>query len=74
MEGQGICRIKAKGFLKSIRCVNGMTVMQPGVFPEGELALIYLVVFIILFFTGPGRYSLDYLIDTKFTKEKMKTT
>ena len=42
--------------------------------PEGELALIYLVVFIILFFTGPGRYSLDYLIDTKFKKEKMKTT
>ena len=24
--------------------------------PEGELSLIYLVMFIILFFTGPGRY------------------
>ena len=40
--------------------------------PEGELALIYLVIFIILFFTGPGRYSLDYLIDTKFKKEKIE--
>lgn len=42
--------------------------------PEGELALIYLIVFIILFFTGPGRYSFDYLIDTKFKKDKSATT
>ena len=38
--------------------------------PEGELALIYLVVFVILYFVGPGRYSVDYLIDMKFTKQK----
>lgn len=38
--------------------------------PEGELALIYLIVFLILYFVGPGRYSLDYLLDRKFTKEK----
>lgn len=38
--------------------------------PEGELSLIYLVIFIILFVTGPGRYSLDYMIDMKFQKEK----
>ena len=38
--------------------------------PDGELSLIYLVVFLILFVTGPGRYSLDYLIDMKFRKEK----
>lgn len=36
--------------------------------PGGELALIYLIVFIILFFTGPGRYSIDYLLDHKFNK------
>ena len=36
--------------------------------PEGELSLIYLVMFIILFFTGPGRYSLDYLIDMKYNE------
>ena len=42
--------------------------------PEGELALIYLIVFIILFFTGPGRYSFVYLIDTKFKKYKSATT
>jgi putative oxidoreductase len=33
--------------------------------PEGELALIYLIVFFGLFITGPGRYSVDYLIDSK---------
>lgn len=36
--------------------------------PGGELALIYFIVFIILFFTGPGRYSIDYILDNKFTK------
>ena len=36
--------------------------------PEGELALIYFIVFIILFVLGAGRYSIDYLIDTRFQK------
>ena len=38
--------------------------------PEGELSLIYLIVFTALYFTGPGRYSVDYLIDRKFQKDK----
>lgn len=38
--------------------------------PEGELALIYLIVFIILFFTGPGKFSADYVIDSTVKKEK----
>lgn len=36
--------------------------------PEGELSLIYLVVFVFLYIVGPGKYSMDYLIDTKFRK------
>ncbi|MBR2064628.1 MAG: DoxX family protein [Bacteroidales bacterium] len=39
--------------------------------PEGELALIYFITFIILFLVGPGRFSVDYLVDTKFSKEKV---
>ena len=39
--------------------------------PEGELALIYFIVFIGLFLTGPGRYSLDYLIDKKIKKSRL---
>lgn len=38
--------------------------------PEGELSLIYLIVFFLLFLAGPGRYSLDYLIDKRSQKEK----
>lgn len=38
--------------------------------PEGELALIYFIVFIILYIVGPGRYSADYLIDSRLMKER----
>ena len=38
-------------------------------FPEGELSLVYLVLVVILYFTGPGRYSLDYLIDMRLRKD-----
>ncbi len=38
--------------------------------PEGELALIYFILFVILYATGPGRYSLDYLIDQKTKAER----
>lgn len=41
--------------------------------PEGELALIYLCLFLALYVTGPGRYSLDYLIDKKFYKDVKNT-
>ncbi len=38
--------------------------------PEGELSLIYLIMFFILFITGPGKFSIDYIIDSKVSKEK----
>jgi putative oxidoreductase len=38
--------------------------------PEGELALIYLILFIILYVVGPGRYSIDYVIDKRFQDTK----
>ena len=44
--------------------------IHDGMFPDGELSLIYLVLFVILYITGPGRYSFDYLIDMKYQKEK----
>lgn len=43
--------------------------VHDAIMPEGELALIYLILFIILYLTGPGRYSIDYLIDTKVKAE-----
>ncbi len=43
--------------------------IHDGFFPEGELSFIYMVVFTILYFVGPGRFSIDYLIDSRFRKE-----
>lgn len=37
--------------------------------PQGELSLIYLIVFFGLFFCGPGKYSIDYAIDMRLKKE-----
>lgn len=44
--------------------------IHDAMFPQGELSFIYLVMFIVLFATGPGRYSLDSLIFGKYQKEK----
>lgn len=44
--------------------------VHDAIISEGELSLIYLIMFLILYITGPGRYSVDYLIDMKVKKEK----
>lgn len=44
--------------------------IHDGMMPDGELSLIYLIVFFVLFVTGPGRYSVDYLIDMKVSRDK----
>ena len=44
--------------------------VHDAILPEGELALIYMSTFFILFLIGPGRYSFDYLIDMRIRKEK----
>ena len=46
--------------------------IHDAIISEGELSLIYFIVFILLFLTGAGRYSLDYLIDSRFRKEMDK--
>ncbi len=43
--------------------------VHDAILPEGELALIYLIVFLGLFLVGPGKYSVDYLIDRKVRKD-----
>jgi putative oxidoreductase len=44
--------------------------VHDAMFPQGELALIYMIMFVILYITGPGRFSLDFLIDRKIRKER----
>ena len=47
--------------------------IHDAILPEGELALIYFITFIILFFVGSGRYSVDFLIDRRIRKEQNQT-
>lgn len=77
-----ICEFGCSLFLISGLLVRIMTIpmiismgvaffdIHDAMMPEGELSLIYFIMFILLFLVGPGRYSIDYLIDTKFQKEK----
>ena len=44
--------------------------VHDGMMPDGELSLIYMVVFLVLFMTGPGRYSVDAIIDRKVQKDR----
>ena len=44
--------------------------VHDAILPDGELSLIYMITFFILFLVGPGRYSFDYLIDKRIQKEK----
>ena len=44
--------------------------VHDAILPDGELSLIYMITFFILFLVGPGRYSFDYLIDKRIQREK----
>jgi putative oxidoreductase len=44
--------------------------VHDAMFPAGELSFIYLVLLLILYLVGPGRYSVDYLIDMRFKKDQ----
>ena len=46
--------------------------VHDAILSQGELSLIYLISFVVLYFTGPGKYSIDYLIDLRFQKEKAR--
>ena len=39
-------------------------------FGKRELALVYFIVFVALFFTGPGRFSIDGLLFSKLSQKK----
>ena len=46
--------------------------VHDAILPDGELSLIYMIVFFVLFLVGPGRYSLDYMIDKRIKKESQR--
>lgn len=52
-------------------CVAFVVVHRGQPFAAKELAFIYLVVFVVLFVMGAGRYSLDNVIATLLHKENV---
>lgn len=42
------------------------------VFAVKELAFIYLVVFVLMYITGPGKFSIDYIIGNELRRRKAK--
>lgn len=64
------------GFLYRLAIIPMITTMviaffvvhQADPFATRELAFIYLIVFVILLISGPGKYSIDYLIGNSINK------
>ena len=52
-------------------CVAFVVVHRGQPFAAKELAFIYLVIFVVLFVAGAGRYSLDNIIATLLHKENV---
>ena len=46
-------------------------VIHGGSIAEGELAFLYLIVFVLMFIAGPGRFSVDALIYRRLNKETL---
>lgn len=42
--------------------VAGFIVLRKAAFAEKELSLIYLIVFVLLYIAGPGKYAVDYFL------------
>lgn len=42
------------------------------VFSVKELAFIYLVVFVLMYIAGPGKFSIDYFIGNELSRKKQK--
>lgn len=51
-------------------CVAFFVIHSADVFAVKELAFIYMVVFILMFFSGAGKYSIDYIIGTHLKSRK----
>jgi putative oxidoreductase len=45
------------------------TIHQADPFAKKELAVFYLVSYVVLFFAGSGKFSVDYLLQRKQVKE-----
>lgn len=51
-------------------CIAFFVIHGNDAFATRELAFIYLVIFFLMYLTGPGKFSIDYLISTSFIRRR----
>lgn len=51
-------------------CIAFFVVHEHDPFAVKELAFVYLAVFVLLYITGPGKFSMDHWISQSFAKRK----
>ena len=50
----------------------GLVIEHGDVFAVKELAFIYLVVFILMYIAGPGKFSIDHIIGNELSRRKSR--
>ena len=60
------------GFLLLTMIVAFFVVHANDVFAVKELAFIYLVVFILMYIAGPGKFSIDHIIGNELSRRKSR--
>ena len=58
--------------LAMIPMIFTMIVARNDVFAVKELAFIYLVVFILMYIAGPGKFSIDHIIGNELSRRKSR--
>ena len=49
-------------------CIITFVVMHHAPFAQKELPVAYLIIYVILFFAGPGKFSIDFLIGKRIRR------
>ena len=75
-------RVRAEAFVimlagEIFRCALhggkiGLVIEHGDVFAVKELAFIYLVVFILMYIAGPGKFSIDHIIGNELSRRKSR--
>lgn len=53
-------------------CIAFFVIHGNDVFAVKELAFVYLIVFILMYIAGPGKYSIDYFLGNELKRRKME--
>ena len=58
------------GFLYRLAMIPMIFTMVIAFFAMKELALVYLIIFVLMYISGPGKYSVDYVIGRQLKNKR----